>query len=161
MAQQNIDATLSPADLQAVKDALAVVLNKLPFLVNLTADDRKSFAKLGPDSLSFVQNALTAVQARPGIFPASFNVAGFQKDFALFNVLTELTTLVGSIHSQIDDTRMAVGGEALQEATQAYGYIKAASKTEAGLKPIADQLGERFQKATKGKAGGGKSDPKS
>jgi hypothetical protein len=150
MSYQNIDVTVSPADLQAVKDAFAVVLNKLPFLVNLTAEERKSMAKLGPNSLSFVQNALTAVLGRPGIFPASFDVNGFQRDFDLFAILTELTTLADSVRSQLDDTRMAVGSEAMASATQGYGYIKAAAKTEPGLKPVAEQLGERF-KATKSK----------
>jgi hypothetical protein len=56
-------------------------LCKLPFLVNLTVDERKSMAKLGPNSLSFVQNALTAVLGKPDVFPASFDVQGFQRDF--------------------------------------------------------------------------------
>jgi hypothetical protein len=38
------------------------VLQKLPFLINLTADERKSIFKAGPDSLSFVTNAFTAAQ---------------------------------------------------------------------------------------------------
>ena len=49
--------------------------------------------------------------------------------------------------SQIDDTRLAVGGEAMQEASQVYNYVKTAAKTTPGLKPVADQLGERFQRA--------------
>lgn len=79
MPYQNIDVTVSPADLQAVRDAFAVVLTKLPFLINLTTEERKSMAKLGPNSLSFVQNAQTAVVSKPGVFPSSFDVAGFQK----------------------------------------------------------------------------------
>lgn len=39
----------------------------------------------------------------------------------------------------------------MQEATQVYQYVKAAAKTTPGLKPVADQLGERFQKAGKQK----------
>jgi hypothetical protein len=151
MSYQNIDASVLAADLQGVKDAFAVVLNKLPFLITLTVNDRKGIAKLGADSLSFVQNTITAVQARPSIFPASFDVAAFQRDFDLFAVMTELTTLAQSVTSQLDDTRLAVGGEAMQEASQAYGYIKAAAKTEPGLKPVAEQLGERFQRASKTK----------
>jgi hypothetical protein len=147
MSYQNIDASVSTADLQAIKDAFALVLGKLPFLVSLTVAERRGTSKLGPDSLSFVQNTLTAVQAKPNIFPASFDVAAFQRDFDLFAVMTELTTLAASVASQLDDTRLAVGGEAMQEASQAYGYIKAAAKTEPGLKPVAEQLGERFQKA--------------
>lgn len=43
---------------------------------------------------------------------------------------------------------MAVGSEAMKEATQVYNYVKAAAATTPGLKPVADQLGQRFQKAS-------------
>jgi hypothetical protein len=149
MPYQNIDATISLADRQAVKDAFAAVLQKLPFLVNLTADERKSILKTGPDSLSFVNNALTAAQNNPTIFPASFSTPAFLNDVDLFSALTELSTLAESVTSRIDDTRLAVGGEAMQQSIQVYNYVKTAAKTTPGLKPVADQLGERFQKASK------------
>lgn len=151
MAYQNIDASLSVADIQAVKDAFATILTKLPFLVNLTADDRKKVFKTGPDRLSFVKNAVTGAQGNPDIFPASFSVTAFQRDVDLFDVLTELGTMASSVASQIDDTRLAVGGEAMQEATQVYNYVKEAAKTTPGLKPLADQLAEQFQRASKPK----------
>jgi len=47
MPYQNIDATLSAADLQAVKDALATIVQKLPFLVTLTNEERKGLFKTG------------------------------------------------------------------------------------------------------------------
>jgi hypothetical protein len=151
MSYQNINTSLSAADAQAVRDAFAAVLNKLPFLINLTTGERKSMLKTGPDSLSFVQNALTAAQTNPTILPASFSATEFKNDVDLFAVLTELGTLAASVASQIDDTRLALGGEAMQQANQVYTYVKAASKTTPGLKPIAEQLGERFQKAGKQK----------
>lgn len=151
MPYQNINTSLSAADAQAVRDAFAVVLNKLPFLINLTNDERKSIAKTGPDSVSFVQNALTAAQTNPAILPASFITTQFKSDVDLFTILTELGTLAASLASQIDDTRLAVGGEAMQQAKQVYTYVKTAAKTTPGLKPIAEQLGERFQRSGKPK----------
>jgi hypothetical protein len=151
MSYHDIDASLSAADIQTIKDAFAAVLNKLPFLVNLTADERKSVFKTGPDRVSFVKNALTGAQANPDIFPASFSLTGFQRDVDLFEVMTELGTLADSLTSQIDDTRLAVGGEAMKEAVQVYNYVKEAAKTTSGLKPLADQLGEQFQRANKAK----------
>ena len=149
MPYQNIDASLSAADLQAVRDAFATILQKLSFLVNLTVDERKATVKIGPDSLAFVTNALTAAQANPTILPVSFITQAFQRDLDLFNVLTELNTLAASVASQIDDTRIAVGGEAMQQAMQVYNYTKTAAKITPGLKPVAEQLSERFQKAGK------------
>ena len=149
MPYQNIDAVIAPADLQAVKDAFATISQKLPFLVTLTAAERRTVFKAGPDSVSFVENALTAARAHSDILPASFDSAGFKNDVDLFVALTELNTLAASVASQIDDTRMAVGSEAMQEASQVYNYVKAAAKNTPGLKPVADQLGERFKRAGK------------
>jgi hypothetical protein len=143
---QNISASLSEADIQAVKDAFSTVLAKLSFLVNLTPDERKAVFKTGPDRVSFVQNASVAAKNNPGIFPASFDTQEFQKDVELFDALTELSAVADSVASQIDDTRLAVGGEAMRQATQVYNYVREASKMTPGLKPLAEQLGEHFQK---------------
>lgn len=148
MSYQNISATVSSADLQAVKTAITTIQQKLPFLINLTAEERKGIYKAGPNSLSFVQNALQAAQNNPDIFPKSFSVTEFASDVNLFTVLTELNTLLAQLASSVDDTRMAVGGEAMKEATQTYNYVKAAAESTPGLKPVADQLGERFSKSS-------------
>ncbi len=148
MSYQNISATVSAADLQAIKEAIATIQQKLPFLINLTVDDRKATFKAGPNSLSFVQNALQAAQNNPDIFLKSFDAVEFGSDVNLFAVLTDINTTVAQLASEIDDTRMAVGGEAMKEAAQVYNYVKTAAATTPGLKPVADQLGQRFQKAS-------------
>lgn len=151
MPYQNIDAAVSAADLQAIRDAFALVVSKLPFLVSLTVEERRATFKAGPDSLSFLTNAATAAKTNPDIFPLSFDRAGFLKDVELFMVLSELGTQADSISSRIDDTRLAVGGEAMQGGSQVYKYVNAAAKDTPGLKPVAELLGERFKRA--GKAG--------
>nr|VFK17422.1 MAG: hypothetical protein BECKLPF1236A_GA0070988_101708 [Candidatus Kentron sp. LPFa]VFK32284.1 MAG: hypothetical protein BECKLPF1236C_GA0070990_101627 [Candidatus Kentron sp. LPFa] len=83
MPYQNIDASLSPADMKAVKDAFDTVLKKLSFLVNLTPQERKTTFKAGPDSVSFVENALNAAlhpQDHPNTLPASFSTKEFKND---------------------------------------------------------------------------------
>jgi len=151
MPYQNIDASISTADLQAIRDAFATIKQKLPFLVSLTVDERKATFKAGPNSLSFVQNALSAAQNYKDILPPSFDLAEFQRDVDLFAAMTELNTDSESLNSQIDDTRLAVGGEAMKEATQVYKFAQASAETTPGLKPIVEQLGERFQRAGKPK----------
>jgi hypothetical protein len=148
MPYQNISATVSNANVQAIKAAVATIQQALPFLISLTQDERKKLFKTGPNSLSFVQNALTAAENNPDIFPKSFDADEFSSDVDLFAVMTQIGTLVSQLASEIDDTRMAVGSEAMNEATQVYNYVKAAAKNTPGLKPLADQLGERFQKAS-------------
>jgi hypothetical protein len=148
MSYQNISAQVSDEDVAAIKAAVAVIQQKLPFLITLTAAERKNLFKTGPNSLSFVQNAQQAAVNNPGILPASFNTVEFTSDVDLFTVMTSINTTVAQSASSIDDTRLAVGSEAMKEATQVYNYVKTAAATTPGLKPLADQLGQRFQKAS-------------
>ena len=152
MSYQNISATVSAADVDAIKSAVDTIKQKMPFLVNLTPDERKTILKTGANSLSFVQNALQAAQNNPDILPKSFDTDEFGSDVSLLATLTDINSAVAQLLSEIDDTRMAVGSEAMGEAVDVYNYVKAAAKKTPGLKPVADQLGERFQKASVTKA---------
>ena len=152
MPTNRIDASVSAADLQAIRDAIATIRQKLPFLVSLTVDERRATFKTGSDSLSFVTNAATAAQGNPDIFPASFDRQAFQRDFDLFGVLTALSTEIDSLAADVDDTRLATGGETMQQSIQVYDYVRSAAKTEPGLKAVAEQLAERFKKAGSPKA---------
>jgi hypothetical protein len=148
MSYQNISATVSAEDIAAIKAAITTIQQKLPFLITLTQAERKSLYKTGPNSLSFVQNAQQAAVDNPGILPGSFGTTEFTSDVDLFTALTEINTLTAQLNSSVDDTRMAVGSESMREATQVYNYVKTAAATTPGLKPLADQLGQRFQKAS-------------
>jgi len=151
MGYSNIDATLSEADVQAVKDHFAGIISKLPFLINLTVPERRRTTKTGPVSMSFVENALVTARDNKHILPSTFDTDVFARDVELFALLSEIQTVADSVASQIDDTRLAVGGEAMQAATQTYKYVKTAAKTTPGLRPAAEKLGERFDKAKRRK----------
>jgi hypothetical protein len=148
MPYQNISATVSAEDIAAIKAAIQTIQQKLPFLVNLTEDERRSLPKAGTNSLSFVRDALTAAQNNPSILPASFKVGEFDSDVSLFAVLTDVNISLNQLTSQVDDTRMAVGSETMRGGRKVYDYVKAAVKETPGLKPVADQLGERFKRTT-------------
>jgi hypothetical protein len=145
MPYQNISADLSTADLNEIKSALATIQQKLPFLVHLTADERRRLYKMGDKSLAFVSNSLTAAQNNPEILPASFDAAELARDYQLATVLSELRLNLRQMTEQVDDTLLAVGSEAMTSSLSVYDYVKAAAKRQPGLKAVAAQLGERFK----------------
>lgn len=146
MPYQEISATVTDQKMQAVKDAITAIQTALPFLISLTEDERKQLRKTGASRLAFVQNAAQAAQDNPNILPASFDAEAFQSNVDLFAAMTEINTLAAQLVSQIDDTHLAVGVEALSGASDVYNYVKAAAVKTPGLKPVADQLGQLFQK---------------
>jgi hypothetical protein len=48
-----ISASISSEDIQAIKDALALVRDKLPFLLSLNPQERREMAKMGEKSIGF------------------------------------------------------------------------------------------------------------
>jgi hypothetical protein len=151
MPYQNISASVSEKDLQEIKSALDTIEAKLPFLINLTPEERRSLFKMGNKSLSFVSNSLTAAQSNRDILPASFDVNEFARDYQLASTLTEVHLGLQQLLEKVDDTLVAVSSEAMSSSLTVYEYVKTAAKKTPGLKAVADQLGDRF-KAIRSKA---------
>jgi hypothetical protein len=145
MPYQNITASLSEADVQEIKAALQTIEQKLPFLITLSADERRKLFKMGAKSLSFVNNSLTAAQSNPDILPASFDLEEFARDYKLATTLTDIFFRLEQLTEKVDDTLMAVSSEAMSSSLTVYDYVKTAAKKRPGLKIIAQQLGDRFK----------------
>ena len=145
MPYQNITATLSPDDVQEIKAALQTIEQKLPFLINLTTEERRRLYKMGAKSLTFVNNSLTAAQSNRDILPASFDLDEFARDYQLAATLTDIFFGLQQLHEKVDDTLMAVSSEAMSSSLSVYDYVKTAAKKTPGLKTLAKQLGGRFK----------------
>ena len=145
MLHQNVSATISDADIEEIKAALQTIEQKLPFLVTLSAEERRKLFKMGDKSLAFVSNSLTAAQSNPDILPASFDLEEFRRDYQLITSLTDIFFRLQQLTEKVDDTLMAVSCEAMSSSLSVYDYVKAAAKKTPGLKTVAEQLGERFK----------------
>ncbi|MBW4465481.1 MAG: hypothetical protein KME07_08570 [Pegethrix bostrychoides GSE-TBD4-15B] len=145
MPYQDLNASLTDADRQAIKQAIATIQQKLPFLITLSAEDRKRLYKMGDKRLAFVQNSLNVAQSNRNILPASFDLDGFSNDYHLSADLSELLMLLNQLTEQVDDTLMAVSSEAMGSSLTVYDYVKTAAKKTPGLKAIAEQLGSLFK----------------
>ena len=131
MPYENISATVSDQAMAEIKGAIATIHAQLPFLINLTPDERRKRFKMGDKSLAFVRNSVTATQNNPDIVPGNFDIAEFNRDYQL----TET----------VDDTLLAIGSESMASSLLVYDYAKTASRHSPGIKSVADQLGERFK----------------
>lgn len=64
MTTNHISATLAQKDREAVLTAIATIKEKLPFLVDLTLEQRKSLPKMGDKSRAFVSKAMEVLPVR-------------------------------------------------------------------------------------------------
>ncbi|MEA5448483.1 hypothetical protein VB780_07895 [Leptolyngbya sp. CCNP1308] len=145
MPYDNISATISDPAMAEIKGAIAVIQNQLPFLINLTPDERRKRFKMGDKSLAFVRNSVTATQNNPDIVPGKFDIAEFTRDYQLTVALSEVLGLLEQLTETVDDTLLAVGSESMIGSLLVYDYVKTAARHSPGLKSVADQLGERFK----------------
>lgn len=143
-----VSATLTAADVQAVSDALVTIHTKMPFLIDLSVQERRRLLKMGDGSRAFVEKALAVAQSNPQVFPPAYDVAEFARDWALWAQLGPLSTQVTQLAELIDDTQTALGSDLMQAAVTAYGFLNQAET--GGLEEVRAELGKRFERRSVG-----------
>ena len=116
----------------------------MTWLVTLTDKERHDLYKAG-DKLAVIQDALNAVTANPGIFPTSYDTAGYVHDVDFFDFMTEMTAKAAALWRKLNDTRIASGAECMKGVTAVRGYVDAAAKTTPGLQATSTLLASHFK----------------
>ncbi len=138
-------------------DVIAEVTTKIqecrnvlaPYLQALTAEDRSGLFKMGNKSLPTVQKIKSYIETNPEFVPGYMQKDEFLKDEAVVAQLTPIANLTEQLFSDLDDTRLLAGSEALQAALLYYGQVKEANKKGVvSAKPIYEDLRQRFSKKT-------------
>lgn len=92
MTDNRVSAALSSADRQEVMDAIKTIKDKLPFLIDITPEDRRSLPRMGDKTRAFVSKALEVATQNEEILPRSFDLEEMQKDVELFEALYPMRT---------------------------------------------------------------------
>jgi hypothetical protein len=138
-----ISATLDSKDRSAVMDAIATIKEKLPFLIDLNANERQALPKMGDKSRAFVSKALEVATQNPDFLPRSFDLEELRKDVQLFEAMYPIVVALTQLQELVDDTCLAAGSEAYAAALQVYTYAKASGQG-AGLDGVVSEMGQRF-----------------
>jgi len=143
-----ISASLSQADVDAVMAAITTIRQKLPFLIDLTPEERRTLPKLGDKSRAFVSAALIVAQQNVDLLPRYFEVDEMAKDVHLVEVLDSIYAEMTKLYELLDDTRVAAGSEAYLAGLLVYQSVRAAGKG-AGLDCQLDAMGQRFARKSR------------
>lgn len=147
MQDNKISATLSDADRQAVMTAIDTIRQKLPFLTDLTPEDRRALPKMGDRGRVFVSQALELATQNPNILPGGFNTAEMRKDVELLAALDPILAALMQLGELVEDTYMAVSSEAYTSGLLIYQFARAAGRG-AALDDALDGLAQRFARKT-------------
>ena len=150
MPTNRVSATLSTTDLLDISNAIATINSKLPFLINLTYEERKSLPKLGDKTLAFVTKSLELANQRPDILPGNLSVAEFGKDVTLYTQLYSVIQSLTLLMEKLEDTQVIAGSEAYSAALIVYQTAKISGADLGGLEAVLDDLAKRFAKKTTG-----------
>ena len=148
MPDNSISAELSQADQQAILAAVNIIRQKLPFLVDLTPEERRALPTMGDKRRGFVAQALAIAEQNEGILPRSFDVAEMRKGVALLESLRPILTALAQLCELVEDTYMAVGSEAYTSALLVYQFARSAGKG-AALDSALETLSQPFARKSR------------
>jgi len=147
--ENKISTTLTADDQQAVMEAINLIRSRLPFLIDISLEERRTLPKMGDRSRSFVDKALEVAVQNEGILPRSFEVEEMNRDVALFESLYPIMLSLNQLQELVEDTCLVVGSEAYSAALVVYASAKQFGKG-AGLDAAVDELGKRFARKLSG-----------
>jgi len=154
MSTSNRISEVIPADIiiEVTKKLTECRAALAPYLFGLTDEERHDLFKMGDKTVATVQKVKTYLDTNPEFAPTYMSVEEFKKDEAVTTVLTPLHNLSNQLSTDIDDTILLAGSEALAEALFYYGSVReAANKGVVQAKPIYEDLKQRFTKKGKKK----------
>ena len=147
MPDNRVSATLGETDLQAVL-AINTIRTKLPFLIDISPEERRSLPRMGDKSRGFVTQALEVATLNPDIPPRSFDVDEMRKDVELLSALSPVMASLSQLSELVEDTHMEVGSEAYASALLIYQYARSAGKGSA-LDGALDAPSQRFARKSR------------
>lgn len=140
-----VSATLTDETVSSIQKRFDDIVAMLPFLINLTSEERRELARLGDKSKAFVDKSLEVARQYPQILPVGLNVDEMQKDVDLFDDLYSLRMKLGNLAQKLDDTLAVTGNEAYTAALTVYGSAKMNGKG-LGMEADIEDLAKRFAK---------------
>ncbi|MGC2236109.1 MAG: hypothetical protein WA584_08100 [Pyrinomonadaceae bacterium] len=150
--ENRIDAVLSDADKTDILNHIKQIKEKLPFLIDLSPEERQALPKMGNKRRSFVADALSLAEQDDSFLPRSFDVAEMRKDVEITESLAPIVVAMTQLAELLDDTYTLAGSEAYSGGLIVYQSATRNGKG-AALDRLADTLGKSFARKSKGKTG--------
>lgn len=148
MLTDKVNATLGEDTKKEILAAIETINQKLPFLVSLTPDEKRSLPKMGDKTRSFVEKALEVAEQNEQLLPRYFEAADLRKDVELFSQLLPLSIALSQLSSKLSDTMTIAGSEAYVAALVVYRGLQNLP-SGAGLQDELNELKKRFGRSSK------------
>jgi hypothetical protein len=149
-----VSLSISENELAEIRKAIEILQRTLlPYLLELTKDEKESMAKMGDKTVAFVTKATEHAEAQPKLVPAFIEVAELRKDLEAIEILRPFFNSLNQLSKGLDDTMTVAGSEAYTSALAFYQSVKMGAKLNvSGAQEIYNDLQVRFPSKTRKKA---------
>jgi hypothetical protein len=149
-----ISASLTAQDMTDMMAAFAVIKAKLPFLINLTAAEKRRMPNISTERGGMVDTFTIEMGLHPDLVPTYVDTSELAKDAALLAQLETLRACANELCAGINDTHQAVGSDMYLAYLSFYNNVKqAAKRAVVGADAVFANLRRFFQR------GGGDTPP--
>lgn len=146
MPYANINASLSQTDIDLIEQKFNEIKAFMPFLVNLTTNERKRLFKFGKRYPRLLDRAIELSTMSPQFYPPFLNPDDMRKDHELWKQMAIIEALAESLLESIQDTRAALRSESIGAARAFYELSKrAALNNVPGADTVYEDLRISFQ----------------
>jgi hypothetical protein len=143
--ENRISTVLTDEVVSSILQKIDGIDTDMPFLFNLSTDDRKGGFKLGEKNVGFLEKGRDYITQHPDLLPAYASAEEVNKDATLTSQLTSIARKLRVLADKIDDTASVAGMEALAGVLAFYNSVKQAARNNVdGAQTIYDDLSERF-----------------
>jgi hypothetical protein len=140
-----ISVQINDEDLTEVLQAIDTIRQKLPFLVKLSAGDKKTTAMLDDGRYPFASKALDYASREASISPNPLLLEEAILDSNLYNKLQSVDRELTRLSEMVTDTKMLAGAELYEFARVVYKMSKiSASLGTPGTQSIVEDLGRLY-----------------
>jgi hypothetical protein len=152
MPYENINASLSDADLLDVCNLIDQAKAKLPFLINLTMKERRKKARQGAKIKSFNKKTLVYTQHHPQYVPNYLDINGTYADQELHDKLKKIKQRIDILSDGLQSTLLALQNEVYASTRVVYRSVESAAKQNVpGSSEIYNDLKQHFPRTGKKK----------
>lgn len=145
LMKDRISAEMTQQQVDAVLDAISTIKTNMPFLINLSTDERMSLPKMEDSRRPFVEKALEYAESEANIRPPYIDLDELKLDLALFSNMQRIKREIGRLDESVNDTLTAVGSDSYVAALAVYNGAKMAARSNTpGIDHIVDDLKRHF-----------------
>ncbi len=140
-----VSAELTQQQVNDALNAINTIKQALPFLINLTSQERSALPKMDDNRRPFVEKALEYGKSDEDMLPRYIDLDELDRDLSLFKELSRIGRELNKLDESIKDTLAAVGSESYVAALSVYNAAKMATRSGTkGIDTVVDDLKRQF-----------------